>query len=228
MRIVFFGDSLTAGTYGAGFVDKVAAALPAHTIINAGVNGDTTHNLLQRVGDDVIVHQPNGVFILVGINDATTHSEPGARPYYRLGKHVPEGILTPDDYRENLRAIFTRLAAAGILRVWFALPPVEYRPALVRAVRQFNRLAAELCREMNIPTLDLFTPLVPGEVPGRSPMGIAHFRKVATTKLTGNPYDRLRDAGGYSYTFDGIHLTEAGAGRFADLIVAFLREQGVV
>ncbi len=228
MRIVFFGDSLTAGTYGAGFVDKVAAALPAHTIINAGVNGDTTHNLLQRVGDDVIAHQPGGVFILVGINDATTYSEPGARPYYRLGKHVPEGILAPDDYRANLRAIFIQLAAAGISRVWFALTPVEYRPALVSAVQRYNQIAQAVCREMNIPMLDLFTALVPGDVPGRAPMGIAHFRKVATTKLTGNPYDRLRDAGGYSYTFDGIHLTEAGAGRFADLIVAFLREQGVV
>lgn len=227
MRIVFFGDSLTAGTYGAGFVDKVAAALPGHTLINAGVNGDTALNLRQRLETDVIAHQPDGVFILVGINDATTHSEPGARPYYRLGKHIPGGVLSPEAYAENLRAIFARLSAAGIRRIWFALPPVEYRPALVNALREYNGVAQAVCQALHIPALDLFSPLVPEVVPGRPPMGISHFRKVAETKLTGNPYDRLRDAGGYSYTFDGIHLTEGGAGRFAEMIVAFLQEQGV-
>jgi lysophospholipase L1-like esterase len=228
MRIVFFGDSLTAGTYGANFVDKVAAALPDHEIINAGVNGDTSLNLRDRLASDVLAHQPDAVFILVGINDATAYSEPGTRPYYRLGKHVPEGILTPDDYRENMRTMLTQLAAAGIRRVWVGLSPVEVRPVLVAAVQQFNTELAALCRELDVPALDMFTPLVPEAVPERPSMGIGHFRKVAETKLTGSPYDRLRDTGGYTYTFDGIHLTEGGAARFADLILAFLREQGAL
>lgn len=228
MRIVFFGDSLTAGTYGGDFVDQVAAALPDHEIINAGVNGDTSLNLCKRIENDVLAHQPDAVFVLVGINDATAYSEPGARPYYRLGKHVPEGIVTPDDYHANMRTLLTQLSAAGVRHVWVGLSPVEYRPALVSAVQQFNAELAALCRELDVPALDMFTPLVPEAVPERPPMGIGHFRKIAETKLTGNPYDRLRDAGGYTYTFDGIHLTEGGAVRFADLILSFLREQGVL
>ncbi|MCB9450833.1 MAG: hypothetical protein H6672_05305 [Anaerolineaceae bacterium] len=227
MRIVFFGDSLTAGTYGVNYVDKIAAALPGHEIINAGVNGDTILNLRQRVESGVIARQPDGVLILVGINDATAYSEPGARPYFRLGKHVPRGIVTIEDFHTNLQALLVQLSAAGIHRVWLALPPVEYRPALVKAVRQFNAQAVIVCQERDVPVLDLFAALVPDDIPERPAMGIGHFRKIAETKLNSSPYDHLRDAGGYTYTFDGIHLTEGGATQFADLILTFLREQGI-
>ncbi|MBZ0278086.1 MAG: hypothetical protein K8I60_18205 [Anaerolineae bacterium] len=228
MRIVFFGDSLTAGTYGVSFVDKIAAALPGHTIINAGVSGDTSLNLYRRVDTDVIAQKPDGVFIMVGINDATAYIEPGSRPYYRLAKHIPGGVLNPIAFRENLRAVLGKLTAAGIRHLWVALPPVEYRPALVAGMRAVNDQAVEVCREMRVPALDVLAALTPADVPERPPMGIEHFRQIAQTRLVGSSYDRLRDQGGYTYSFDGMHLTEDGAGRIAALIVSFLREHGVL
>lgn len=217
MKIVFFGDSLTQGSYGTSYVNKVAAAMRGHHFINEGVNGDTSLNLYRRVDCDVINHQPDGVLMMIGINDAVSYSEPGTRLYYRYFKKVRGGQITPVAFRENVRATITKLRFAQI-KTWVVLPPVEYRPAVVSVLREMNDLAAEVCREQSVPTLDLMALLTPPAVPDRPSlniikMGLQRFRR--------------RKATGYTYTFDGLHLTEAGAQRVADEITSFLRMNGV-
>ena len=224
MKIVFFGDSLTQGTLGANYVNKVAAALRGHHFINMGINGDTSLNLYRRVNRDVIAQQPDSVFIMIGINDATSYSEPGTRPYFRFNKRIRGGKMTPITFRENLRATLMKLQFAQI-NAWVALPPVEYRPEVVETLRQMNAAAAEICREMRVPTLDLMALLAPAEIPNRPPIGLKSYLRLLTMRP--NSYERARLAGGYAYTFDGIHLTEDGAQRMADAIVAFLRDNGV-
>lgn len=76
-RIVFFGDSLTAGY---GLQDAKETAFPAllqhkinalgleYIIVNEGVSGDTSFSGLQRV--DAALHQPLSIFVLeLGAND---------------------------------------------------------------------------------------------------------------------------------------------------------------
>jgi lysophospholipase L1-like esterase len=109
MKIVFFGDSLTEGTWGVSYVDKAAALLPGHHFLNRGVNGDTSLNLYRRVSQDVIAEKPDGVFMMVGVNDAVSAVAPITRPYYRFVKRVPRGTVSPISFRENLRAILGRL-----------------------------------------------------------------------------------------------------------------------
>jgi lysophospholipase L1-like esterase len=227
MKIVFIGDSLTQGTYGANYVNKVAAALRGHHFINEGVNGDTSLNLYRRVNAHVIDHQPQGVFIMIGVNDAISYSEPGTRLYFRFIKRIRGGRMTPITFRENLRATLTRLQFAQI-RTWVALPPVEYRPAVVDALRQVNAAAAEVCEELRIPALDLMAILTPEEIPNRPPMST--FSDLPRKLLGRLPLHSKANEGanaGFTYTFDGIHLTEDGAQRMADAIVSFLRANGV-
>jgi lysophospholipase L1-like esterase len=229
MKIVFFGDSLTHGTYGVSYVNKVAAALRGHHFINEGVNGDTSLNLYKRMERDVLDHRPDGALIMVGINDAVSHSEPGTQLYYRYFKGIHGGRITPIAFRENLRAVLTGLLFAQI-RVWLVLPPIEYRPALVETLRQMNDYAVAVCAELHVPSLDLMTELTPAEIPDRPPMralpdmlhNLLHRAGTSTDR-----YDRLQTAGGFTYSFDGLHLTERGAQRFADAIVPFLRANGV-
>lgn len=227
MRIAFFGDSLTQGTTGVNYVQKVAAAFPAHEILNRGVNGDTSLNLYRRVQKDVIDSRPDVVYVMVGINDALSMTESGLRPYYRLAKGVSGGQVGPTAFRENLRAILSKLIFAGIVP-YLALPPVEYRPAVVEALRQNNLFAREVCAELNVPVLDLFTLLTPAHVPERPPVGLKFYRDSLTSSLQGaSSYERLRAAGGFHYTFDGIHLTEGGASTVAAQVIEFLQAQGV-
>jgi lysophospholipase L1-like esterase len=222
MKLIFFGDSLTQGTYGVGYVDKLAALMRGHSFINQGVNGDTSLNLYRRVERDVIAEKPDGCLVMVGINDAISHAEPGIRPYYRLAKRVPQGHISPIAFRENQRAILLTLQRAG-MRVWVALPPVEHRPAMVNALREMNALQRELCTELDIPALDLMAALTPATVPERPPLGFNHFGASLEVTLGRKSYEALQQVGGYSYSFDGIHLTDAAATRIATLLADFLR-----
>ena len=94
--LICFGDSLTEGVIGAAYVDILREQLPAAVrVINAGINGDTTINLLRRLKRDVAPYRPDLVVILVGLNDLTTaYGRRSNRAYYRCIKRVPMA-LTP-------------------------------------------------------------------------------------------------------------------------------------
>ena len=59
--IVFLGDSIT------DFLD-FDEFIPAYHVINRGIAGDTTHGVLDRLGE-VISLRPRKLFILIGTND---------------------------------------------------------------------------------------------------------------------------------------------------------------
>ncbi|MCI9480649.1 MAG: hypothetical protein HFI21_16940 [Lachnospiraceae bacterium] len=59
--VIFAGDSLTArGNFGEFFEDI--------SLLNRGIGSDISAGLLARI-DEIIVHQPSKVFIMIGIND---------------------------------------------------------------------------------------------------------------------------------------------------------------
>ncbi len=72
-KIVFLGDSITGAVD--GYVDIVrsmmAALLPGTrtTCINAGIGGNRVTDMLARIGDDVVSHDPDWITVSVGIND---------------------------------------------------------------------------------------------------------------------------------------------------------------
>ena len=227
MKIIFFGDSLTQGTFGASYVDKVAAAMRGHHFINQGVNGDTSLNLFRRVEKDVLSERPDGVFIMIGVNDAVSAVEPGSRFYFRLMKRLPRGQVSAISFRENMRALLGKLVAAQI-KIWVALPPVEYNPATVTALRQINDYANTICGEFNISVLDLMVALTPKDVPARNSIGVSQYTQNLIIRLgLDKNFEQHRAAGSFTYSFDGFHLTEKGAQQVADLIVPFLRANGL-
>lgn len=61
-NIVFFGDSIT-NKY------NVNEFYPNHHVVNSGISGDRSDDLLERIEDDVYRFNPSKVFILIGIND---------------------------------------------------------------------------------------------------------------------------------------------------------------
>lgn len=145
LRIVAFGDSLTAGyglRPGQGFTDVLQMALKARgksvEIVNAGVSGDTTAAGLGRL-DWVVDDTAHGVIVELGANDALRGQPPEqtranldailsrltARnlPVLLAGMRAPENW--GEDYRRRFDAIFADLAARhGVLLYPFFLDGV--------------------------------------------------------------------------------------------------------
>lgn len=59
---VFFGDSIT-------YRGDWSYFYPNATLINSGINGDRTQDLLNRLKGDVYFYHPKKIIILVGVND---------------------------------------------------------------------------------------------------------------------------------------------------------------
>ena len=223
MRIVFFGDSLTWGGYGGNFVDEVKRLLPDHEIINAGRGGDTVVNLLQRLDDDVLAHNPDGVFILIGGNDAVAYSQPLTRNYYRRrDAGLPDGSMTLDLFAQSYRELLTRLQLAHVV-TWVGLPPNEYNPETVAAQKLFNAETPDIAESMAIPVLDLMAAFPPENVHPRPALSLATIRLIGQRETEGwHDYGAERQREGYQHTFDGLHLTPETARRAGELIVEFL------
>ncbi|WP_199517193.1 SGNH/GDSL hydrolase family protein [Nucisporomicrobium flavum] len=95
-RIVAVGDSITADRL--GWFDVLAASFalagaPAPTLVNLGVSGDTTADVLERF-DLVQASRPSRVLLMLGTNDARAHG-PG-------GGHR---MATIHETERNLRAL---------------------------------------------------------------------------------------------------------------------------
>ena len=68
-------------------------------VINAGIGGNNTRHLLERMDRDVLAHRPTLVVLKVGTNDALNS----------------RALVPPEEYRRNLDTICARLAPAAVL-----------------------------------------------------------------------------------------------------------------
>jgi lysophospholipase L1-like esterase len=221
MRIVFLGDSLTWGGYGGNFVDEVARLLPQHEIINEGVGGSTVLNLLERL-DEVLTLKPDGIFVMIGGNDAISFSQPETQRYYRRSHNVPDGIVKPEVFARTYRDLLTRIVTEHVL-VWIGLPPIEYNPATLETLTSYNTMARDIADKLGIPVLDMMEHFPPDGLQERPPLSMDTIRLIGQRENNNwDDYETERVNGGYTFSFDGLHLTPEAANRMAALIVDFL------
>ena len=150
-RILFFGDSLTAGY---GLVNVSLESLPGllqqkinedqlpYTITNAGISGDTTAGGLQRI--DLLLHQQIDVFVLeLGAND------------------ILRGI-SPKTSMENLQGIVDKIVAkfpqAKLLLLGMQLP--AWIPGL--AVSEFSAIFKQIAVKNHMTLIPFFLDGVAG------------------------------------------------------------------
>ena len=78
MKIICMGDSITCG-YGLAHQrlrwTDLAAARTGHTLVNCGVNGDTTGGMLARCQNQVFTQAADAMVLLGGINDISITGE---------------------------------------------------------------------------------------------------------------------------------------------------------
>lgn len=150
VRVVFLGDSLTAGL-GLGAEDAYPAQLGrtwraaglAVEVVNAGVSGDTTAGGASRL-DWILGQKPDVVVVALGANDMLRG-------------------LPPEEAEANLRGILGRARAAGADPV---LVGMKANPTLgPDYVTRFDGLYPRLAGELGVPLVPFLLDGVAG-VPG--------------------------------------------------------------
>ena len=121
---VFMGDSITEG-WRAG-----DPSLFNHAVLDRGISGQTSPQMLVRFYQDVVALHPQAVHIMAGTNDVAGNTGPSS----------------PEDFKNNIRAMVD-LAKANHIRVIVAsIPPAERFPwrLEIRPVEQIRQLNAWL------------------------------------------------------------------------------------
>jgi len=147
-RVVFLGDSLTAGygverdeAYPALVATMLANEGLAINAVNAGQSGDTTAGGLRRL-DWLLKQKPDIVIVGLGGND---------------------GLRGVDlrDSENNLRQIITKSRASGaqVLLLGMMIPP-NYGPDYTK---QFQQIYPKLAQEQNVPLVPFLLENVGGE-----------------------------------------------------------------
>ncbi len=131
--VLALGDSITYGTGAApeSSYPAVLARLTGWSVINAGVPGDTSAQVLERLPELLLEHAPALVLVGAGGNDFLRR-------------------LPPDATRDNLRSICRLCIATGAQVLLIAVPQPSLAAAVVRSLSD-HALYAELAEELKVP-----------------------------------------------------------------------------
>jgi lysophospholipase L1-like esterase len=120
-KAVFMGDSITEA-WGIG-----DPALFSVSVLDRGISGQTSPQMLARFYQDVVELHPQAVHIMAGTNDVAGNTGPSS----------------PDDFKNNIRAMVDLARANHIQVVLASILPAErfpWRPDIqpVEQIRQLN------------------------------------------------------------------------------------------
>lgn len=158
--IVFAGDSVTdadksvtSDGLGNGYVKLVHDALIAFCperefrVINAGVNGNTSRDLLARWQKDVVEKKPDVLFLMIGINDVWRHFD---------YKHPSVRFISKEEYRNNLQDICEQISG---VRDFYLLPPYymerNRNDEMRRMTEEYAKIAVEVADRYGAITLNV-------------------------------------------------------------------------
>ena len=115
-EIVFMGDSITE------FWSTGDPQLFGPGVVNRGISGQTTAQMLVRFWPDVVALKPSTVHIMAGTNDLAENT----------------GYVSDEAYKSNIRAMVTLARENGISVILGSIPPADsfgWRPSLKPAER---------------------------------------------------------------------------------------------
>lgn len=141
-RAVFMGDSITEG-WALG-----DPSLFSRGVVDRGISGQTSPQMLVRFYQDVVALHPRAVHIMAGTNDLAGNTGPSS----------------PDDFKNNIRAMADLARAHHIQVILASIPPAErfpWRPDIrpVAQIRQLNAWLKQYAGEHQLIYADYNAPL---------------------------------------------------------------------
>ena len=168
LRICFVGDSIINGTLdqnGQGWPGRLVAAEIGRghhiTLYNLGVRAETSKDVARRWKGECVprlpAEHPGAIVLGFGVNDMVEEPETGVRVPVDDSVAVAEKIVTEaSDFRPT---IWVGPSSADMGQQPFSPGPgISYSFDNARTA-ELNQGYANLARELEVPYLDLFTPL---------------------------------------------------------------------
>ncbi|NQV27851.1 MAG: hypothetical protein HQ518_26170 [Rhodopirellula sp.] len=177
----------------------------AAEVVNAGVGGNRTSNLLSRLERDVLKHKPTIVVLMVGTND-------------RLNSG---GFVDTKTYRKNVETIIDRLQA-GRAKVLLVTPP-PCIPELLFTRHDPQKFAGQSPSERMIEIRNLLI-----EIAKQQHVRLVDFHQhLIENSIADNQKNSVIRNVANSGAKDGVHLTPQGYELLAELVAKELKAAGV-
>ncbi len=148
--IVFLGDSITqAGAKPEGYVSlfKMHCDMNGYEVkvINAGISGHKSNQMLARLQKDVLDHKPDWVSISCGVNDV-----------WHQFSHSSEGVKLPE-YKKNMTEMVERCQKAGVKVLLLTATPIYEDPDSPenQMLKKYNDFLRQLAKEKDLVLCDL-------------------------------------------------------------------------
>jgi lysophospholipase L1-like esterase len=172
-------------------------------VLNEGVGGNLSSQLIERLDTDVLVFKPKLVIILIGTND--------------VGRKLSVTVYKVSDkeYKANVSYLVNKIQAIGSKVVLLSPPPrgteAITTPSYFLNDRndKFNRILDTVSRETHCYYLDINTA----------------FKKAGSPNATASSY--IRNAANTPDMPDGIHLTPDGTTFLTNQVFNFLKKDNL-
>lgn len=146
-NIVFFGDSITAGYNVKEFFDE-------YHVVNSGINGNITKDLLDRSENDLYDYNPSKVIILIGTNDirANISDEEIVDNIKNIINGIRKNRKNAEIYIQSIYPI-----NRDVDKEYWKDVKSEYNN---KHIIKLNKLIKNLCKEENITYIDVYSKLI--------------------------------------------------------------------
>lgn len=223
MKILFLGDSITAGTLGVSYVDLLQNRFPRHELINRGKSGDTVSSLYRRVKRWNLEDRTDIAVIFIGVNDVFGKLTPS----YRMLKMLRRQRWAPT--QEHFERVYRLLLRGVTMRAGrvITIPPLLLGENQRNPWNTEIQALAGICRSVssefdNVHFLEIRERWVE-ELRG---MAVSDYlpnrmRRLAEDKIkfsTAGQIDAAAARRGLHFTVDGVHLNTRGADFIAKAI----------
>lgn len=174
-------------------------------VINSGVGGNTTKDLLKRIDTDVIEHQPDLTILMVGTNDLLNSRK----------------MISFEEYRSNLDRIIKAIKASGSDVLLMSSPPVD-------TAYLFNRHDKAVYTMDPNKKMDSVCVVVNELAIANGVFFLNLQRKFKTRNIPKHNEDLFIRNPMNSGKADGVHPTELGYNFIAENILQFMKEHGLL
>lgn len=202
-KVIFFGDSITqAATDKGGYIDlmnqliKEKGKETKFELLGKGISGNKVPDLQSRLAKDVLAHQPDLVFIYIGINDVWHYSHPCCKD--------KNGGTPKDKFEDGLKDIIAQIQKTGA-KVILCTPTVigekyDGTNEQDKMLEEYADISRKVAKSTKAKLCDL--------------------RNIFITRLK---KDNLKNQEKDILTYDGVHLNKEGNTLIANSMIKFLK-----